>query len=47
MLALPIRVVGDIVGLQPLDELGVDAEGVLAGLEGLLHRVVLRPAAHL
>ena len=36
-MSLPVRVVLLIVGLEPLDQLGVDGKGVLAVGEGVPH----------
>ena len=35
--SLPVRVILLIVGLEPLDQLGVDGKGVLAVGEGVPH----------
>ena len=35
--SLPVRVILLIVGLEPLDQLGVDCKGVLAVGEGVPH----------
>ena len=36
-MSLPVRVILLIVGLEPLDQLGVDGKGVLAVGEGVPH----------